>query len=246
MEKVYQQSVQITENLTDGFGRLKSSALLYLAQNAATAHCQLLSLDWDTLSKRNLFWAVIRHRVEVTRLPLAGETITVETWPMPTTRVAYPRATTAYDAQGKELFRMVSLWVLMNQQSRAMVLPGKSGVTVDGLLRGTELELPGNLPVKQAAGAVLRQVQYTELDRNLHMNNTRYLDWVEDLLPGIFHQSHPLKRATICYLSEMREGQEAILNWQLSNDGTLFVSAHRADGREGDSGQRVFTANMEF
>mgnify|MGYP002517044180 CR=1 FL=1 len=31
-----------------------------------------------------------------------NEDITVETWPMPTTRTAYPRATVGYDAQGNE------------------------------------------------------------------------------------------------------------------------------------------------
>ena len=61
---------------------------------------------------------------------------------MPTTRTAYPRSTIAYDADGKECFRAISLWVLMDTQNRSMVLPGKSGVDVAGLLRGCELAVP--------------------------------------------------------------------------------------------------------
>ena len=50
-----------------------------------------------------------RHRVEITRLPTIGETIRVETWPMPPTKVAFPRSIIAYDEAGKEIFRSISL-----------------------------------------------------------------------------------------------------------------------------------------
>ena len=109
MNPAFRQTFDISALHVDRYGRAKSSALLYFAQEAAGGHCLNLSVDWDTLAKKHLFWAVIRHRVQVTRLPKLGETITVETWPMPTTRVAYPRSTVAYDADGKELFRSVSL-----------------------------------------------------------------------------------------------------------------------------------------
>ena len=72
-------------------------------------------------------WAVTRHRVQITRLPKSGETIRVETWAMPTTRVAYPRSVVAYDEKGQELFRSITLWVLMNMDTRAMIQPGQTG-----------------------------------------------------------------------------------------------------------------------
>ena len=105
------------------------SSLLFYAQEVAGQHCQLLGTDYDSLAKLRMFWAVTRHRVQITRLPVRGETITVETWPMPTTRVAYPRSVIAYDAQGNECFRAISLWVLMDLDKRSMILPGKSGIT---------------------------------------------------------------------------------------------------------------------
>lgn len=62
--------------------------------------------------------------MQITRLPKSGETIRVETWAMPTTRVAYPRSVVAYDEKGQELFRSITLWVLMNMDTRAMIQPG--------------------------------------------------------------------------------------------------------------------------
>ena len=246
MEPIFRQTYNIDTIHLDRHGRVKPSMLLYFAQEAAGGHCLELSLDWDSLAKRNLFWAVIRHRVQITRLPTAGQTITVETWPMPTTRSAFPRATVAYDAQGNELFRTVSLWVLMDTQSRSMVLPGKSGIDLDGTLRGTELAPPGSITPKPLGNTVTRRVGYTELDRNGHMNNTRYLEWIDDLLPSEFHAEHPVREFTVCYLSEAREGQEIALSWQVLDGPCLQVDGHRERIDVPGKQERVFSAQVRF
>jgi len=243
---IYSQKFTLTDLEVDCFGKLKLSTLLYYAQEVAGKHCVLLGADYDTLAAKNLFWAVIRHRVQITRLPVRGETITVETWPMPTTRVAYPRSMVAYDAEGNELFRSISLWVLMDTETRAMVLPGKSGIAVAGTLRGNELAAPNSLqPGKDGIGTE-RTVTYSCLDRNGHMNNTRYLDWVDDLLPSSFHREHHAQEFVICYLSEAREGQTLRLNWNLSPEDCLQVDALRCPDSEADLPTRVFAAKLLF
>ena len=242
MPPIYQKSFVIPTFATDRFNRLKSSFLLSLAQEVAGDHSALLGTDFG---HTRLYWVVIRQKVQITRLPAAGETVTLETWPMPTTRVAYPRSTIAYDAQGNELFRSISLWVLMDPESRAMVLPGKSGVTVDGLLRGSELAVPGSLTPKVLENTTARTVCYTELDVNGHMNNARYLDWLDDLLPSAFHENHSPREFTVCYLSEAREGETVELHWELSQEGSLLLDALRP-GENQAGHARVFSAQMLF
>ena len=246
MEPIFRQTYEISAIHVDCHGRVKPSVLLYMIQEAAGGHCQELALDWDTLAKRHLFWAVIRNRVQVTRLPILGETVTVETWPMPTTRSAYPRSVVAYDAQGQELFRSISLWVLMDTQTRAMVLPGKSGIEVAGTLRGNELAPPSSILPKLLENVTHRRVGYTELDRNGHMNNTRYMDWIDDLLPSQFHAEHPVRDFTICYLSEAREGQQIDLNWQVLDGLCLQVDGRRERTDVPGEQERVFSAQIHF
>ena len=246
MELLHREQYTIAPIHLDRFGRVKPSVLLHFAQEAAGEHCNLLSVDWNTLATRQLFWAVTRHRMQITRLPELGETITVETWPMPTTRVAYPRSTVAYDSRGNEIFRSISLWVLMNTETRAMVLPKKSGIDVPGTLRGNELAVPASLHPKVQEHHALRQVGFTELDRNGHMNNTRYMDWIFDLLPSEFHRAHPVRDLTICYLSEARESQQVDMAFALGEDLCLQVDAHRPDTSVSGEQERVFSALLQF
>lgn len=242
MEPIYQKEFQVDDRMTDCFGRLLPWAALYLVQEMAGDHVNALALD-PSPEERGLIWVISRHRLQITRLPLKGEKIRLETWPMPTTRVAYPRSVVAYDSRGGELFRSVSLWVLMDRESRAMILPGKSGVPITGILRGNELPSPRSLPPTVGGNRSCRRVVFSDLDGNMHMNNCRYLQWIGDLLPSDFHRSHQIADVTMCYLAEAREGQELEILWQFGEDGTLHADIYRP---ENDRKIHILAANIRY
>ena len=246
MELQFSMNHKVQACDVDCFGRCKSAVLLYLAQEAATGHCDLLRLDWDTMAQKGLFWAVIRSHVQVERLPVLGEEIQVKTWPMPTTRTAFPRAVEILDQDGNTLVRIVSLWVLMDQNTRALVLPGKSGVDVPGLLCGNELAGPGSILPAKSEGESSRTVVFSELDRNGHMNNTRYLDWVNDLLPAAFHKAHPVEEFTICYLAEALEKQTIELAFGMDESGIFQVDGYRSQTDDHGKKTRVFSVKTRF
>ena len=241
MEPIFNKEFTLSRIHTDCFGYAKPSVLLYMMQEAAGEHCALLNVDKSHLNR--LFWAITRTRVQVTRLPKLGETVTVQTWPMPTTRVAYPRSVVAYDAQGNEVFRAITLWVLMDENTRAMVLPGKSGVTVDGTLTGTELAAPHAIATRPMANTCQKQVTYSLLDQNGHMNNTRYMDWVDDLLPSGFHKNHRVQEFTLCYMNEALEGDQIALQFELTDGQSLTVDAQRP---KADGSDRIFSAQVIY
>lgn len=241
MDYIYRENFKLAGNALDCFNRLKPSALLDLMQQVATNQCDELALDWQTMANKGLLWAVTRTHVQLLRQPVPSSTITVETWPGKASRVAYPRSTVGYDDQGNELFRGISLWVLMDLHTRKLVLPGKSGLELPGIERGGELAVPGSLAPVKLEGQAQRTVRYSELDRNGHMSNTRYLDWMEDLLPSAFHREHPLMDFTVTYLSEAREGQTVDMSYALGPDGVLRLEATHAD-----TGHRVFAVEALY
>ncbi len=243
---IYHKQFTLYGNDCDCFCRVKPSTILSMMQEAAGEQCAAWHMSWEEMAEKDLFWAITRQTVEITRLPRAYETITIETWPMPATRVAYPRATVAYDAEGKELFRAIALWVLMDLKERSMVLPGKSGIDFPGCTVGGELPSPKSLTPKNLPLATERRVRFGQLDRNGHMNNTKYLEWAMDLLPGSFHRDHPLKSFAVCYLNEAKEGDRVKLCHGLDEAGQLLVDATRPDPDEEGKSHRVFAVRAEF
>ena len=226
----------------DGRGVLKPSAVLYMCQVAAGEHCRQFSLDWDTLQKRDLFWAVIRVNVRIYRLPRLGETVRAVTWPMPTTRSAFPRTTEGYDEAGNLLFTVTNLWVLVDTKKRAMLLPGKSGVELEGITLGRELPLPGSIYPEQYPNRTPRQVRPEDIDRNGHVNNTRYIDWLFDLLG----QDEPAPKALhAVYHNEALMDDKLTLSWE-KGEKTAALEILRSKEQESEKCDRIFAARVEF
>ena len=75
------------------------------------------------------------------------------------------------------------------------------------------------------------------------MNNTKYLDWIGDLLPSPFHAEHTPREITLCYTNEAREGQSLSCRWEFLEAGTLQVEGSRSAG---DRDERVFSAKLLF
>lgn len=79
-------------------------------------------------------------------------------------------------------------------------------------------------------------MRYSELDCNGHLSNTKYLNWMEDLLPTQWHRDHALSKVHICYLNEARADQEIALSWVLE-DEALALEGRRDTG---ETTNRVF------
>ena len=237
----YEMEFHLPRERYDEQGYLKPSAALYICQEAAGAHCKLLSLDWDSLQKKGLFWAVIRVRGEFYRMPRFGQPIKAITWPMPTTRSAFPRTTEGYDAAGNCLFRVTNLWVLMDTQKRSMVLPGKSGVELDGITLGRELPLPGSIHPEAFSNQTTRVVSPEDTDRNGHMNNTRYMDWLGELTDSEL----PIKGFTACYLNEALPGQKLTLSWEKTEENMALEILRQKENQQ-ETGERIFAVRADF
>ena len=236
---IHTLKMPIKETDLNEVGALKPASILYYAQEAAGAHAVALGTGWEELQKKHLFWAVIRTKAEVFEKPTGNE-ITVKTWPMPTSRTAYPRCVEGYDGD-KLLFKVLSLWVLMDTETRAMVLPGKSGVPVTGTVDGTEPTMPRSLPVTESAQVLNKTVETIHLDRNGHMNNTRYMDWVMELLST----EKTVKGFELCYLNESRLGECMELGYT-QEEHTLTVNIHRRRTDVTDKKDRIFAAVVQF
>lgn len=242
--EILSKKITVAEQETDSHGKLTLSAMLQYVQDISGEHSAALGADRTDLMETGIFWAVLRHRAEISRMPAAGERVTLETWPLPTTRTAYPRAVRALDGNGNVLFSVMSLWVLMDWKSRQMVLPGKSHVGVPGIVRGCEAKNPGSLPPVQPELTALWTVAEEDLDCNRHVNNVIYVDRVLEKCPQKPEGS--ARVLTVCYLAETGLGQQIQLGYACPEDGVLIADGCRRRTDVPDRTERVFALRLEY
>lgn len=206
----YPFGVKIHE--VDVNGRISPYYLLVHIQEAAIQHAVALGLDAEKLRTVSLFWVLTRLKATIFRYPKTLEMCTVTTWVSRVGGLQTLREFMIEDAQGKELARAVSSWMILDWKTRrpkgfhclpkALPLVSKRALPYPK----TPIPLPKK-PTKEAR----HTVTYSDLDINHHVNNLRYLAWIFDLFPLEKYQKEAIAQIDVQFIKEARYGQELSL-----------------------------------
>ncbi len=207
--KTFAEEITLLTRDCDLTGAWRPSAILEAMQEAAGAHAELLGVGRGALLNRNLAWVLTRLEVEMDRYPRHRDRITVETWPTPTRRWFFPRYFVCRGADGRELGRAASLWVLLDLSTRQMARPDPVAAFLpDNRDLPAPLGLPA--PVTEVSGTLTEAsltALYSDLDANRHVNNARYADWACNALGADTMTAYEPARFSVSFNQEVRPGE---------------------------------------
>lgn len=237
MRKTYQEDFLIRTYQADLTNHLTPSALLQMMQEMAGTHAELLNVGRSALIVQDLAWVLTRVEVHMERWPSAGQTLTIETFPMPNRRWFFPRYFIFRDAGGMQIGYAGTLWALLNIHDRRMskpdpilhLMPDNSDLTAPMGLPATVSEIA--IPPETAR----RSPVYSDLDVNGHVNNTRYIDWCCNALGIDTMRTHCLSSFALNFNQEILPGQE--IRTELHRLGDAFsFSGFEGETRHFDVG----------
>ena len=225
MMKTYQEEILLRTCSCDFMGTWRPSAILETMQEVAGMHSELLGCGRNTLIQKNLVWVLSRLELHMDHYPGPGSRVMAETFPMPNRRWFFPRYFLFKDEAGRLLGKAGTLWVLFDITTRHMVPPGEvAGLLPDNSDMIAPLGLPA--PVEDLPGREMVYPHipvYTDLDVNMHVNNTKYADWLCDGLGIDVMRENCLQSLVINYDAEIRPDQEITLH--LIREGAAFRMA---------------------
>ena len=225
---VFTQKLHLTTADADLFQRLRMSALFRMLQEISIAHTERLGAGRGKTLDCGALWVMSRMRVEILRMPRYDEDVTLLSWPGETMHVIFPRYYQMLGNGGEKLLQASGMWLLMDRTTRKMSFPGAFGVHVPGVSTGEETPLPESIPLPGLPSACERAVRYSELDLNGHVNNTRYLDWLDDLFDISHHRAHAWHEVQINYVSEIPPEASVRLSYRME-DGCCWLSGAVGD-----------------
>jgi len=230
MTKLYTETLELRSPDCDMFSAWTPSAILTAMQETAGVHSALLGLDRAAMDSLNLGWILSRLKVEFTRLPRTGETLTIETWPTPNRHLFFPRSHVFRDASGAQIGCANSLWTTMNLTDRRVE---KSDFVISRMPDNSDLAPSAGMPatVKPVNGEpVVGKVisQFTDLDTNGHVNNTRYMDWCMNALGLDALRERCLTTFDVNFDSEILPGSEIRTELTLDGDRFSFIGFDEA------------------
>lgn len=207
MGLTYQMKMKIPFDMADMNGHVKLPDVILLSlQVSGMQSIELGVSDKAILEDYNLVWIITDYDIEVVRLPRFAEEITIETEALSYNRLFCYRRFTIYDEAGQEIIRMLATFVLMDRDSRKVhavepeiVAPYQSDFDKK-LIRGPKYESL-NEPISKDY-----HVRFYDLDMNGHVNNSKYLDWIFEVMGADFLTQYIPKKINLKYVKEVRPG----------------------------------------
>ena len=207
MGLTYQMKMKIPFDMADMNGHIKLPDVILLSlQVSGMQSIELGVSDKTILEDYNLVWIITEYDIEVVRLPRFAEEITIETEALSYNRLFCYRRFTIYDETGQELIHMLATFVLMDRDSRKVhavepeiVAPYQSDFDKK-LIRGPKYESLEE-PVSKDY-----HVRFYDLDMNGLVNNSKYLDWIFEVMGADFLTQYIPKKINLKYVKEVRPG----------------------------------------
>lgn len=166
-----------------------------LLQEAAIAHANQFDLGAHAMRTRGESWVLNRMALAIHRYPRYEETLRMETWSRGIKGFKGYREFRLYDARDALLLSGSSLWLYVNVRTKAIIRVSAAQAAAFPIGEGEsfcpELEsLEFAVPSREAATMAMG-VRYSDVDVNLHVNNTAYFDYVQEALARAGRPVHP-------------------------------------------------------
>ncbi|MDR2886396.1 MAG: hypothetical protein LBV26_00075 [Bacteroidales bacterium] len=216
--------------------RLNLASLFNYLQDIASDHAEILGFGRNDLMKCNHFWALSRMYAEIAEWPAWEESIIVKTYPNGTDKLFALRNYEVSYPDGRHIAFATSSWLILDQATRKIQRPEAalsyfnrhSEVQESPLRYASKLEAAGG----EAVNSDTFRVRISDLDVNLHTNNVKYLQWINDSYDIDFVKQNTVYSTEINYLSESFYNDEVFLQARAGNNGYYSHSVIRSDGRE--------------
>ncbi len=245
---IWQETFPVRFGSIDRSDRLTLDAIFQFFQEAAICHAENLGVGREDMLRTGQIWILSRMSVIVKRRPKYFENITVRTWPRGGEKLFAVRD---YDIRGKDdipVVRARSGWIVLDVEKRRPIrpqslmdnLPQNEGENALSPEDGAIAALEERSSLQKIAE---RKALYTDLDFNGHVNNVRYIQWIEDAVEPQFLESADSMRLDINYLNEILGGEDVdIMSANIENATCCDSACAEAFAFEGKKTENSQTA----
>jgi acyl-ACP thioesterase len=225
---VFTKEFTVSFRHIDRGGLLTPTAALDCLEEAAFGHAELLGVGYDAMMEKRQAWILSRISVRMDKRPRFHEKVAVSSWPRGHDRLFAVRD---YDMKvgDQTLVRARSDWIILDLDKRRPIRP-QEVMDKMPLNEGKNALDESPVALGETEGLVLaaeRKALYSDLDFNGHVHNTRYMQWICDLLDPEKLERAPMICFDINYLKEITASSVTEL-WLGGDKGTYHIEGRQA------------------
>ncbi len=208
---------------------IRPSALLRFMQEAANHNMLKCRPTYEELFQQGLAFILSRITVKCYKTIKAYDALTVETWPCESKGVTFPRSYRVL--RGDEIVAEgTSMWALVDTKNHRLLKNGD--IDMSNYTFGEQIDLPIRFRIPPELDLIEvgeHTVRYSEIDCNMHMNNTNYPDMICNYIPDI--ENLFVREFTVSFVSEAPYKSKLSLNMAKANDEDVYYFRTVIDGK---------------
>ena len=129
-----------------------------------------------------------------------------------------------YDSSGKQFGIASSQWLLLDMKSlRPKIIETDELITVRDAERNVFEDPIEKLPAIEEGEVLRKQVDYTDLDINQHVNSNRYVDFILGTFDQEFHHKYNVSDFQLNFVREIKGVNEILLRRKQIQNDTMYM-----------------------
>ncbi len=205
--KKYTQELSVPCYQTDFRSMLSPGCFMEIAQETCEPHSRLLGIGHDDLMRFRVVWVITRMHFRFLKPVYWRDKVRITTWHKGLEAAQYIRDFIMVNEQGEHLVEATSSWVMINIDTREFVrhspIDCDETVCKENVIEASceRLRLPRDVEPEYA---YTHRIAFSDLDKNVHTNNAKYLLWSMNAIPEEVSMKYLVKDVKINFNHETR------------------------------------------
>lgn len=243
---IYKKNYHVGLRDVDFTKKLKLSTLFTYFQEIASLAAEQLGYGIDTLRENfGAAWVLTRIRVEIQRIPLLDEEITIETWPLKPGKIELQREFYVRNKNSDIIIKATSKWVIIDIKERKLKRSESAGIRYPEEIteRAVDEKLKRLNHYGNPEEVYTKVIGYSDIDFNGHLNNSKYVDYMMDCFPVEEHRTHTVHSIDIQFNHEALPGDSLTLYKDLTrvDESLIYI-----EGKRKTDNQDIFKSEIQI
>lgn len=178
---MFEKLTRIKSTMVDHNQILHLRSMFELCEDLEMEDLIKINYPYKEALKKNLIWIVSKSSFNIIKLPHYGDEVKLSTHAKTHSKLIFPRSYIFRNNKDELLIEGESRWALLEMNTRKILIPEKLNISF-GANTNEDKDFDYNFDVLDTPNFVERNINYSDLDINNHVNNTKYASWIDDII----------------------------------------------------------------
>lgn len=202
----FKREIKVEGFECDMSGRMRLSSVLREMQEIGNLHLEALGYPKAKMAELEMAFLLSKIYITVYKMPYEGQKLIMQTAPKKTKGIYFFRDINFYDENAQLLIEAHTSWVLVNTHEnrhnvlrpKVFTMPYECDADTDYEFNSWKLDIDKDKNMSENK----REIRFSDIDGNRHMNNAVYADIVYDCMPLELAENGEIDTFRICFKHE--------------------------------------------